>query len=494
VLAASGRTARAPADASQLISRRASAQSAPVLAARRFLLATLLMVSLRTSAVAGDDLAARLTTALAHPGLRGAKVGALVVCADDGRVLFDHGADQLLVPASNLKILTALAALATFGPTHRFTTRIYADTALSADGAVGTLAVRGGGDPALTSEEWWRLAADLRRAGLRKVRDGLILDDTYFDHERWNSAWDAVSARAFHAPVGALNANYGAFSVEVQARPGGAPRIGIDPPLSVFEVVDHTRPGSGALTVDRQSAGARERIIVGGAAPTSGEAVTVFRSVADPVVYAGAVLRMQLAAHGIVVGGQDRNAAVPAGDVELLAFTGKPLADILRLLMKYSNNNIAETLLKDLAATRMGPPGTWANGVAAIRERVTALGVPAGGFQTVDGSGLSPANRVTPRALVEALRIARASFEFGPEFESALPIAARDGTLSSRATAAGDAVRAKTGLLTGAAALSGYARARDGTVLIFSLLVNDYTRGDPDALAGIDGFATALTQ
>ena len=464
-------------------------------AARRLLLAASLSLSVCTAAAAADDLAARLTAALAHPGLRGAKVGALVVRADDGRVLFDRDGDQLLVPASNLKILTALAALATFGPTHRFTTRVYADSLPTADGTVGTLAVRGGGDPALTSEEWWRLAGDLRRAGLRRVRDGLLLDDAYFDRERWNSAWDAVSARAFHAPVGALNANYGAFEVDVQARTGAAPRITIDPPLPVFEVVDRTHAGGGPLSVDRESAGNRERIIIGGAPPPSRNVVTAFRrSVADPLGYAAGVLRMQLAAQGITVGGEDRAAPVPAGDVELLSYSGKPLADILRLMMKFSNNNIAETLLKDLGAAHDGPPGTWTNGVAAIRERLTALGVPTGGFRTVDGSGLSPANRVTPRALVAALRIARASFAFGPEFESALPIAARDGTLSERAPAASDAVRAKTGLLSGAAALSGYARARDGTVLVFSLLVNDYTRGDPDALAGIDGFAAALTQ
>jgi D-alanyl-D-alanine carboxypeptidase/D-alanyl-D-alanine-endopeptidase (penicillin-binding protein 4) len=441
-----------------------------------------------------DDLSARLGKALAHPGLRGAKVGALVVRADDDRVLFDHDANQLLVPASNLKILTALAALATFGPAHRFTTPVLADAAPDANGSVGALAVRGGGDPALTSEEWWRLAADLHARGLRHVRGDLILDDAYFDQERWNPAWDAVSARAFHAPVGALTANYGSFAVEIAPRPGGAPRITLDPPVTFFELVDNTKAGAGALDVERESAGARDRIVVSGAPPTAGEPVVIFRSVSDPARYAAAVLRMQLAAQGIAVDGADRFAAVPSSFVELLAFDGKPLGDIVRLLMKYSNNNIAETLLKDLAATQAGTPGTWPNGVAVIRQRLTALGLSPNGFQTVDGSGLSTSNRVTPRTLVDALRVARASFTFGPEFQSALPIAGRDGTLSQRAPGAADAVRAKTGLLNGAAALSGYARTRDGTDLVFSLVVNDYTRGDADAMAGIDGFATALVQ
>jgi D-alanyl-D-alanine carboxypeptidase/D-alanyl-D-alanine-endopeptidase (penicillin-binding protein 4) len=448
-------------------------------------------------AVAADtqsgELATRLSAALAHPGLRGAAVGALVVRADDGRVLFDQGGDRLLTPASNLKILTTLAALATFGPTYQFTTTIYADTPLSADGSVGSLAVRGGGDPALTSEEWWRLAADLYRKGLRRVRGDLILDDTYFDQQRWNPAWGGVSARAFHAPVGALAANYGSFAVEVQpARPGTPLQIGLDPPVAFFELVDHTKPGSGALGVERQDDGERDRIVVSGAPPSS--AVTIFRSVSDPARYAAAVFRMQLAAQGIAVDGKDRIGAVPATFREMLAFAGKPLADTIRLLMKYSNNNIGEMLVKDLGAAQSGAPGTWDNGVAAARQRLIALGLSPDGFQTVDGSGLSARNRVSPRTFVDALRIARASFAFGPEFESALPIVGRDGTLKSRAPGAMDAIRAKTGLLDGAAALSGYAHTRAGTDLVFSLIVNDYQRGDPDAMAGIDGFALALVQ
>src|SRR6185503_16493725 len=120
---------------------------------------------------------------------------------------------------------------------------------------------------------------------------------------------------------------------------------------------------------------------------------------------------------GIAVDGKDRVATVPATFREILAFQGKPLADAIRLLMKYSNNNIGEMLLKDLGAAQSGAPGTWENGVAAARQRLIALGLSPDGFQTVDGSGLSARNRVSPRALVDALRIARSSFAYAPEFE-----------------------------------------------------------------------------
>ena len=121
--------------------------------------------------VAGEPtLSGALEAALSVRGLRGARVAALVVDADTGQALFTRDADRPMVPASNLKVLTALAALEAFGPTHRFTTRVLADAPPDADGAVEWLYLQGGGDPSLTSESWWRLCADLRLAGLRKVR------------------------------------------------------------------------------------------------------------------------------------------------------------------------------------------------------------------------------------------------------------------------------------------------------------------------------------
>jgi len=114
--------------------------------------AFLFLGALATASGARGDaaLASRLEASLRHPGLRGAKVSALVVRADDGATLFDRDSGRALVPASNLKILTALAALESLGPSHRFTTRVWADRAPDAEGAVGWLAVEGGGDPSLT--------------------------------------------------------------------------------------------------------------------------------------------------------------------------------------------------------------------------------------------------------------------------------------------------------------------------------------------------------
>jgi D-alanyl-D-alanine carboxypeptidase/D-alanyl-D-alanine-endopeptidase (penicillin-binding protein 4) len=464
----------------------------------RALAAALCLAGALAAPAAGADLEARLAAALRHPGLAGAEVGALVVREPDGAVLFARAADAPLVPASNQKVLTALAALESFGPTHRFVTRVFADRAPDAHGAVGVLAVEGGGDPGLTSEQLWRLAADLRLTGLRRVEGGILVDDAAFGDGFWHESWGEISTRAYHAPVGALNANYGAYQLEVRpgARPGEPVRAALDPPVPYLGLAQQAQTrGKGTpakLVVDRAARdGGGEAVQLSGALPLGADAQVFRRAVGDPALYAGAVLELQLEAVGIAVDGPVRRGPPPAGARELLAFEGQPLGQLVGLFVKWSNNTIAETLLKAMGRAASGEPGTWENGRRAMLASLGRLGVDTSGLVLVDGSGLSRGNRVSARTLVEALRVARASFRFGPELLAALPIAAGDGTLERRAAAAAGAVRAKTGLLDGVTGLSGFAAGDQGE-LAFSILANGYRRGDEAAMAGVDAFAAAL--
>lgn len=461
-------------------------------------LAALLLAA--AAAAAEAPLSQTLDSALADRALRGAEIGALVVARDDGRVLYARSADRALIPASNQKILTAVAALAAFGPTHAFPIHVHSDAPPDAEGAVANLYLRATGDPSLTSEDYWRLAADLRMAGVRSVRGDLVIDDTAFDAERWNPIWGAISSRAYHAPVGAFTANYGAFTLVVTpgAGPGDRVRVRIDPPVSYLRLVDK------ALTSDRRKPtrlvvttslkAGHEQVEVTGNLQVESEPEVFRRSVADPVAYAAAVLRMQLAANGIEVAGVDRLAAAPESAPELLLFSAHPLSEIVRLFMKYSNNGIAESMLKALGARASGEPGSWENGVPALMQELSALGVPMDGMRIVDGSGLSYDNRVSPRQLVAALRVADASFAMAPEFAASLPVSGADGTLEKRAGEAFGAARAKTGLLTSVTALSGHAVLADGSEVVFSVMLNGFRSSAERAMKALDDFVVALSQ
>jgi len=447
---------------------------------------------------AADGLAARLDAVLASPGLRGARVAALVVERDDGRELYTRDPDRPMIPASNLKLLTALAALEAFGPTHQFRTDLLTDAAPDAHGAVARLMLRGGGDPALTSEDVWRLAADVRRAGVERVRDGLLLDDGAFDRERWHPSWGAVSARAYHAPISALTVNYGALGVTLipGAAPGDPVRVMLDPPVPFFRLTNRATTGSrrvhNALEVERRAGDGVENVLVSGVAPAGSPAQTVYRSVLDPTRYFGAVLRMQLEANGVHVAGDIAMGPVPPDAAPLLGFEGRSLAEIVRLFLKYSNNEIGEGLVKALAARTTAGGATWKEGIGAVRALLEQAGLDTGRITLVDGSGLSYENRVAPRILVAALRIGTGSFRYGPELLAALPIAAADGTLEKRASSVANAVRAKTGLLTSVTGLSGLAQCADGRVVFFSVLVNGFRGSAEAAMDALDRFVSVL--
>lgn len=445
-----------------------------------------------------------LDRVLSTKGLAGATVSALVVRERDGAVLYERAPDRLQIPASNAKVFTAIAALDAFGPTHQFETELRAMESVRGDGSITHLYLRGVGDPAITNEDWWRLAAELREIGLTHVKGDLVLDDSHFDRVRWHPTVKGVSSRAYHAPVGALNANYGSFAVTV--RPGekvGAPAlVTINPPTPYLEMSNQGttlgRKRRRTIVVDRKAGEQSEVVTIRGGMRIGDKPKTYYRSVVHPDRYAGAVLRMQLAAVGIRIDGATRAGMAPEEAEILHRFKGKPMSEIVKLFMKYSNNGIAEALVKQLGAAATEGVGSWETGVPEMRKRLIERGVAGSGFELVDGSGLSYHDRASPRAFVQALRAALKSFTWGPELLASLPIAARDGTLTKRAKKAMDRARAKTGLLNNVTGLSGLAHMRVPgredvrELVVFSVLANDYRKGDRAAMDAVDDFVALL--
>ena len=380
------------------------------------------------------------------PALRGARVSALVVVRRaTGASSTRASADRALVPASNQKILTALAALSAFGPAHRFRTELLADRAARRERARWARSTSSAAAiPGSTTEQWWRLAADLRARGLRARARRRARRRPLRPRRAGIPSWGAVSSRAYHAPVGALGANYGAFTAWVaggRAAPATRSRVRIDPPVAVLrdrEPRAHRRRAARRyrFQVERQ-AGARGRarrrdgLAAGGRAGRSRWP----RSVADPTRYAGAVLR------AAARGGRHRGRAGrcasrrrrPAPRTSTTS-TGRASPRLLVPFLKWSHNVVGETLLQGpraRSAARRAGASPRARRRCAASSRASAL--TDGALVVVDGSGLSYRNRATPRTLVDALRArARRASTLGPELEAGLPIAGTDGTLRRR--------------------------------------------------------------
>jgi len=439
-----------------------------------------------SSVVAGaadyDALEWVVESGLRQPHMRGAEAAILVQSVRSGEVLYEHGADRLMVPASNMKIVTGAAALSVLGPYFRFETVVSTDAAGSGPVLPGNVYVRGTGDPSFVSEEMWKLVESIRALGLTRVDGDIVLDATHFDLSPTTSSVVADGDRAYHARTGALSLNFNAVAVHTTAsdRAGVPAIVTLSPRTEFVELeggVSTGRSGSrSTLSVRREFKGGRNIISVSGSVPAGSGTRVHYRSVDDGLHYFGTILKEFLAAAGVDVAGTVRAGAEPADARTLVVHESKPLSLIVRDLNKFSNNFVAEQLLKAMAAQVYGAPGTTAGGTRVLSEHLAAAGADSGSYHIEDGSGFSRGNRLTPRAIGAVVRSALSEFATSYEFAASLSVSGTDGTLSDRMgyPELRSAVRAKTGLLDGVTAISGILEDGSGDEVLFSIMVNGF--------------------
>jgi len=427
---------------------------------------------------------------------REARLGVQLVSLDDGSDVFSKDADALMNPASNVKLVTAAAALARLGPEYRFDTEFLVEPG-SADRS-RTLWVRGKGDPSITTERLHAMASELAHLGLREVGD-LVLDDTWFDPERLAPGFEQeVSDRAYTAPTGALSLNANAVGVYLRAgASGGRAVVELEPPSDYFEVVNAAVGASSRArraSVSSQWTGNQQRITVRGTVPVSGE-WAVWKRIDNPPMYFGHTFRRILEMHGIRVRGKPKLGVVPERAHLLYVAQSETFDLVLKRMNKYSSNFVAEQLLKTLGAEVKGPPGTTANGVSVAEEFLEReVGIPRGSYILRNGSGLNDTNRFTPRQLTQLLKVMWDRFPLAPEYLSSVGIAGKDGTLRYRfeGSEAVGRLRAKTGTLENVSALSGYVQSVGGERFAFSVIVNDHTGRTGPVVQGIDAIGAAV--
>jgi D-alanyl-D-alanine carboxypeptidase/D-alanyl-D-alanine-endopeptidase (penicillin-binding protein 4) len=475
-----------------------------------FAVCALVFATTATSARAEDALERKLGEELQDilrtPRLRDALAGVHVRRVSDGETLFARNADKLFNPASNMKLLTTGAALWFLGPSYKFKTLVRRDPALE-DGVVqGNLYIRGEGDPTLTTETVFGLVNDIALAGIRGIEGDLVIDDTFFDDITEGPGWEQeIGDHAYNAPIGALSVNFNTF--EARVVPGdhvGAPaKLLLWPPVKTLEgEVAATTRGAGSRTrlwfgTSRTPTGGVEVTVRGHIALDDAYGRTLRRRIHEPTQFAGEMIAHLLELRGIPVEGKITRAKMGiSSTVPVAVRYSKPLAEVISTLNKYSNNFMAEQLLKTVAAEVEGEPGTWAKGSEVIARFMEEVGIPKGGFVVGNGSGLNDVNRVTPEQITRVLDVMYEQFEVAPEFVASLAVAGASGTIHSRFSdsPAAARLRAKTGSLTGVSALSGYVATRDDEILAFSVMMNDY-EGRARAMWDVqDAIGIALAQ
>jgi D-alanyl-D-alanine carboxypeptidase/D-alanyl-D-alanine-endopeptidase (penicillin-binding protein 4) len=432
-----------------------------------------------------------LSGLFAAPALSRALVGVRVESLDRGDVLFRRNDEQLVLPASNQKILTVAAAAEVLGWDYRFLTTLQ-PTGPVRDGVLdGDLVVVGSGDPTLSRRYegadvvFARWADQLRAAGIRTVAGRLVGDAHAYSGEAWGPGWmwDDLQ-NPYAAPAGALLVNDSVVPVVVapgsaEGQPASvqvAPSAGLSLEVSVVTSGPDAPP---VLRFERVPGTPTLRVIgsIGAGTPPAEVAVAVL----NPTRYFLATLRDALNSHGILVSGGivDAEAAgAPPGPLQmaLVEHYSPPLRDIAATTMRTSHNLHAESLFRAVARSEALIANTAAarSVVSGVLER---WGVPADAVVIADGSGLSHYNRQTAAALMTVLRRMAGDRRHRDDWLASFPAGGSDGSLASRfrGSVAQGRVRAKSGSLRATRALSGYVRTRDGELLAFVMVVNNAT-------------------
>jgi D-alanyl-D-alanine carboxypeptidase/D-alanyl-D-alanine-endopeptidase (penicillin-binding protein 4) len=451
---------------------------------------------------------------------------------ETGEVFYQQNAHLLVMPASNMKIVTMAVAADRLGWDFRFTTEVKTRGAVAGGVLKGDLVVSGNGDPTMSDrdkanryqafESW---ADQLKAAGISRIDGRIIGDDNLFDDQPLGEGWmwdDLTGSSA--PPGGALQFNENLVRVVIApaATAGQPATVRLEPEGSgltlranVMTVAAPTTPttpvtpdptlpralrlsrGLGSSTLEVTG------VILAGAPETSR-----LTPVLNPTIYYVNSLRDTLIRKGVEVAGAAvdiddvMDEARPAGLLRtLITHQSPPLSEIGKTFMKVSQNTFGETLMTTIgersghaqrfveaAAVQAATAGPLAASVLPAQhyqveaarevyeEVLSTWGIPETQHVLADGSGLSRYNFVTAHMLVRILRQMARDPRHAAAFEATLPIAGKDGTLERRmkGTRAENNVHAKTGTISNVRSLSGYVRTRDNELIGFSVIANNF--------------------
>ncbi|HKS29322.1 MAG TPA: D-alanyl-D-alanine carboxypeptidase/D-alanyl-D-alanine-endopeptidase [Pyrinomonadaceae bacterium] len=461
-------------------------------------------VSTSRSAV---ELGRRIDEAIEGSEFRAARWGVYVLSLRDGRVVYARDAQRPFTPASNMKAYTTAVALDTLGADYRWRTSIYAEREPDARGTIsGDLILYGRGAPDLSSEVGRdapdylaKLADDIYRRGVRRVRGNLIGDESYFRGDALGDGWLWNDVQwYFGAEVSALSVNGNEAKLTItpgkpDARAAAKVESDDDGYFNLTNDANTSARGS-SLTIGVTRGLSDNNLRVWGDFPSSGRSYSVRVSVHNPALWAARLFRQKLQARGITVDGEvrARDARVapeerfePDKAVELAFVESRTLGEIARATNKFSINLNAELILRTLGRerrndapdpdpVRMRIRGDDEAGTSFIRLWLERQGIATAGLSLHDGSGLSRLDIVTPEATAR-LHAAMTKSSAAQVFRDSLPVAGRDGTLAGRLAVTGGRVQAKTGTLSFNNSLSGYVQAADDEPYAFAIICNDET-------------------
>ncbi len=436
----------------------------------------------RTYAVKGHPiLSHKIKSAIDDSGLV-TNLGINVLDLRNGKTLYQLNSNHLFTPASNNKLYTAAAALHYLGPDYRFSTTVWTDSSGITNGRVNKLILKGGGDPDFSLTSLDSLAGVLKQ-DITAI-DTLIVDNSRLDSIRFGEGWMWDEGSWWYAAqIDAMSLNDNCIDIDIAPGIlGQAPQITINPPTNYVTLNNLSQ--TVADTLDLQSMKIERRwwdfsntIDITGDILFTEERDTIYRNIEYPARFAGKTFSESLIRQGISFDGPIIIETIPRGTQLIAEHISDSLFVSLRNFLKESDNLTGELLIKTIGRETSGQQGNWQNGLLAVKTFLNDIAaIDTTELRMVDGSGVSRYNLTRPDQLVTILEYVFNQSGFKSEYLASLPLSGVDGTLEERMEndRAKGQILAKTGTLSGASCLSGYAFTSSGTPLAFSIMMNGY--------------------
>ncbi|MDQ2096250.1 MAG: D-alanyl-D-alanine carboxypeptidase/D-alanyl-D-alanine-endopeptidase [Tychonema bourrellyi B0820] len=452
-------------------------------------------------AVSGDicavDLGAKIDAIANRAEFSRSRWGILIQPLSSPTTLYSRDSQKYFIPASNVKLLTTAAALQKLGGDFRIKTSVYS-------GENGNLHIVGRGDPSIAEAQLKSLAQQLKQRGISRVNE-LIGDDSYFQGNPVNPNWEWEDAQAgYGAPINSLIFNQNAIELILSPQAIGQPlkvTFAQPKPINQWQIQNNSvtvgQNKSEFVEVGREFD--KPILRVSGQLRVGAESESAYVAVVNPANNFLQHFQQVLAGEGIPV----KQALVASNfrnfSQELANIESPPLAELVKETNRESNNVYAEVLLRLLGKETGKMPvsqeqDTMEIGLKELKTTLTQLGINPNTYKLADGSGLSRHNLISPEALVQTLRL-MANSPLASIYRASLPVAGESGTLKNRFLTPNRVIlQAKTGTLSGVAALSGYVEVPNYEPLVFSIMVNQSDLSAPKVRSAIDEIVLLLNR
>lgn len=415
---------------------------------------------------------------------------------DKSKELISVNKDLKLNPASVSKLIISLAAIKYLGLNYKFKTNFYIDNEIDKDGILdGNLIIKGFGDPNLLSEDIYKIIDFLKIIGLKEIKGNIIIDLSFFDKKySIYKMKKEDDSRAYAAFNNALPLNYNSFKfiikpyIDEEDENNNKININISYPASMLIKLKNklvlSKWYSKIKAKTSKSRYHNTKLELKGRINKKINLLVFYRRIQNPDYYFGKIFFKMLKYSKIKVRGKLRirynDQIKNKKNVKLLySYHTKYLLDTLIVMNRYSNNFIAEQLLKIVGAkfskTKESKGiGSWKNGIKAVKNMLkTDIKINPDTYQYTNASGLNDANFFSSSQIAKILYFVKNNFDYKWYLLSTLPKIGISGTLRRYCLSEDckGAVIAKTGSLRTTVALAGFINVSN-KLHTFSLLIN----------------------